>query len=113
MKNDILFESMRRIYNSHANAGAMDFSTIAMMVQTSGRNDPTYSLGVACAFKSLAGANWDAYCRIYDTSRKITEHEMEICRSPLQKFWRSKAMKQRREEFEHIAWRLIKMTESD
>ena len=111
MKNEILFESMRRIYNTYAEPGAIDFSTIAIMVQTGGRNDPTYALGVACAFKALSGDYWDIFCHIYDTTKKITEREMKVCRSELQKFWRSDGMKLKRHEFERIAWRYIRQHE--
>jgi len=112
MDNHILFESMRRIYNTYAEPGAIDFSTIAMMVQTGGKNDTTYALGVACTFKALSGEYWGVFSHIYDTTKKITEKEMKVCRGPLQKFWRSQAMKQKRHEFERVAWRYVRQHES-
>lgn len=86
MNNDILFESLRRVYEMHSTAGSIDPESISIMVQR-GKGDPTYSLGVACAFKAVSGAKWDKFCDIYDTSKKKTEEDERICRGELREFW--------------------------
>ena len=109
MENPELFEIMRRIYNIHATAGALDFSSVAMMVQTSGKNDPTYSLGVACAFKALAGDNWDVFCDIYNTTNKKSDEQLKVCKGILRLFWNSVKRSGKYSEFIRIAYR-YKMT---
>ena len=85
MDNAQLFECMRRMLEMHESPRAINPEDIAVMVQRS-KGDPTYSLGVACAFRHIAGSNWSLFCDIYDTTKKNDE-QMSQCKGILRVFW--------------------------
>jgi hypothetical protein len=113
LKNDILFEALRRVHEMHSTAKSVNPAMMLNAVQTS-KGDSSYSLGVACRFKSEAEDLWDVFCDIYDTSRskkELSDQQMDICRSQLQKFWRR--VKKNRSEYESVASWYIKIMDAE
>jgi hypothetical protein len=87
---------------------AINPEDIAVMVQRS-RGDSTYSLGVACAFRHIAGSNWPLFCDLYDTTK---QYDIMPHRGKLRSFWRTVKKSKYYSEFISTAGWYIRIKEA-